>query len=949
MFPNFKQINVESNFNLETKQGRENLINIIKNNINKSYNDNIRNANENISKFSERKGISVWDFDDTLARTKSNVLYTMPDGTKGKIDASRFALKGEDLAAQGAIFDFSEFKKVMKGSKGPMFDKAIKRNEKFGNENVFILTARPADSKYAIHEFLKGLGLNIKLENIVGLEDGAPQAKADWIISKVAEGYNDFYFADDAYKNVAAVQDVLSIADVKYDVQQAKVKFSERLSEDFNDIIEDQFGIESYKRFSEVVGRRRGYKKGKWKLFIPPQAEDFQGLLYDLLGKGKRGDMQKEWFDQSLILPYIQGVAKLEKAKQSIQRTYKNFLKNNKGVGKKLKQKIEDGDFTYDQALRVYLFTKAEYEIPGLSQRDQKKLNEIVQADDQLVNLASQLQSISQQDAGWIKPEQYWDGETLLSDLSKLTEGVSRQQYLSEFIENVDIIFSKENKNKLRAALGNQWVNAAENAIARMKSGVNHVGGSDAITNGWLQWVNNSVGSIMFFNRRSATLQLLSATNFLNWSDNNPMKAAVAFGNQPQYWKDWSMIFNSDKLRERRGGLKTDVTESEIANAAEGSKNKVSSIISYLLKKGFLPTQIADSIAIASGGAAFYRNRVNTYLKQGLSNKEAEAKAFDDFSRISDEAQQSSDPLLVSQEQSTTAGRLILAFANTPQQYMRLSKKAFRDLINGRGDAKTNISKIAYYTFVQNLIFSTLQAAGFALIPGFDDEDEELEDAKIKQEKTGVMVLNSMSDTVLRGMGLYGAAASTIKNVVLKYKEEKAKDPFRQDMDKVVYAALNLSPPIGSKAGKLKSAMNTEIFEKDVLAARGFNLTIDGKFVPNPAYSAVGKVAAAAANIPLDRAYDEVASITEALDSRNTAWQKLALALGYKTWQVNAKIEEHDLIKAAAKANRKSQGKLKAKATRARKKKEQQAADKEKVKNMTVEELIQFRKEQRKK
>jgi L-cysteine desulfidase len=81
MFPNFKQINVESNFNLETKQGRENLINIIKNNINKSYNDNIRNANENISKFSERKGISVWDFDDTLARTKSNVLYTMPDGT----------------------------------------------------------------------------------------------------------------------------------------------------------------------------------------------------------------------------------------------------------------------------------------------------------------------------------------------------------------------------------------------------------------------------------------------------------------------------------------------------------------------------------------------------------------------------------------------------------------------------------------------------------------------------------------------------------------------------------------------------------------------------------------------------------------------------------------------------------------------------------------------------
>jgi len=730
------------------------------------------------------------------------------------------------------------------------------------------------------------------------------------------------------------IQDFVNKVEQNIKTDQVTQKMSERLNEDFNDIIEDKFGIESYKRFSEVVGRRRGYKKGKWKLFIPPSAEDFQGLLYDLYGKGRRGELQKEWFDQNLILPYLQGVANLEKAKQSIKRTYEKFLKENKGIGKKLRQKIEDGDFTFDQAIRVYLWTQAGYDIPGLSKRDQDKLNSIVQNDETLIDLGIQLQSISQQEKGWIKPEKYWDSETLLSDLSRLTQGVSRQEYLKEFIENVDIIFSKENKNKLRAAVGNAWVDAAENAIARMKSGVNHVAGGDAITNSWLKWVNNSVGSIMFFNRRSATLQLLSTTNFINWSDNNPIKAAQAFANQKQYWKDWSMIFNSDKLKERRGGLKTDVTESEIANAAAGSKNKVSSIISYLLKKGFLPTQIADSIAIASGGATFYRNRVNTYLKQGLSNKEAEKKAFEDFSRLSDEAQQSSDPLLVSQEQSTTAGRLILAFANTPQQYMRLSKKAARDLINGRGDAKTHISKILYYTFIQNLIFSTLQAAGFALIPGFDDEDEELEDAKIKQNKTMAMALNSMADTVLRGMGLYGAIASTIKNAAIKYIEEKAKDPFKQDMDKVVYAALNLSPPIGSKAGKIKSALNTEIFEKDVLEARGMNLTIDGKFVPNPAYSAIGKMLSATANIPLDRAYDEIASITEMLDSRNTAWQRLALGLGYKTWQVGATIEEHDLIKATAKKERKVKGIQKSSETRRK--------NREKKEEQKIEELINY-------
>ena len=147
-----------------------------------------------------KKGISVWDFDDTLARTKSNVLYTLPNGKKGKLNATEFALKSGELEAQGAKFDFSEFEKVIKGRKGPMFEKALARNKKFGNANVFILTARPQTAKYAIHEFLKGIGLNIRLENIVGLSDGNPQAKANWVISKVAEGYNDFYFADDAYK-----------------------------------------------------------------------------------------------------------------------------------------------------------------------------------------------------------------------------------------------------------------------------------------------------------------------------------------------------------------------------------------------------------------------------------------------------------------------------------------------------------------------------------------------------------------------------------------------------------------------------------------------------------------------------------------------------------------------------------------------------------------------------
>ena len=152
-----------------------------------------------------------------------------------------------------------------------------------------------------------------------------------------------------------------------------------------------------------------------------------------------------------------------------------------------------------------------------------------------------------------------------------------------------------------------------------MKSGSNQPGKLGTTESKWMTWVNNSVGSIMFFNRRSALLQMISFTNFVNWSDNNPIAAAAAFADQKNYWKTWTRIFNSDKLKQRRGVLKSDIQEQEIANAAKNSKDKASAIISYLLKIGFTPTQIADSMAIATGGATFLMNRTKTYLKQGMS------------------------------------------------------------------------------------------------------------------------------------------------------------------------------------------------------------------------------------------------------------------------------------------------------------------------------------------
>jgi len=445
---------------------------------------------------------------------------------------------------------------------------------------------------------------------------------------------------------------------------------------------------------------------------------------------------------------------------------------------------------------------------------------------------------------------------------------VKRAEFLEAWQNNADTIFSKENLNKLRAAFGDNYVEALQDMLYRMKTGRNRPSGANRLTNRFMNWVNDSVGTIMFFNTRSALLQTLSTVNFINWGDNNPIAAAKAFANQKQFWSDFAMLFNSDFLKQRRSGLKNDVNADDIANAAETATNKTKAVLSSILKMGFLPTQIADSFAIALGGASFVRNRTNKYISEGMSKQEAQEKAFLDFQEIAEETQQSSRPDRISQQQASPLGRIILAFANTPMQYMRLTKKAFLDLKNGRGDAKTNITKIAYYMAVQNIIFSSLQAALFAA--AFDDDEEAIENKQIR-------VANSMLDSILRGVGVYGAIASTLKNVVVEIKTQTAKD--RPDYTVAAQRSLSISPPIDSKMRKLMSAARAFSYKTTREKMVGFGLD-------NPAFYAGGQIVSAATNIPLDRVIRKADNLRVAVDNDTKYWQSIALMLGYSQWDV---------------------------------------------------------------
>ena len=313
----------------------------------------------------------------------------------------------------------------------------------------------------------------------------------------------------------------------------------------------------------------------------------------------------------------------------------------------------------------------------------------------------------------------------------------------------------------------------------------------------------------------------------LNWSDNNPLMAGKAFANQPRFWKDFADLFNSDFLKSRRSGLKNDINADELAKSAATADNKVRAGLSALLKAGFLPTQIADSFAISIGGASFYRNRLNTYN----------------------------------------------------MQYTRLTKKAALDLVNGRGDWKTNMSKILYYGAVQNIVFTALQQAMFAML--FDDD--EIDDEE--QTEASTKIVNGIADTFLRGSGVGGAAVATMKNMIMEIIKQK--ESKRPDYTKAALKLTTLSPPIDTKIRKLMSAGRAFTYKQSLKDMNRLGVDID-----NPAALATGQVLSAVANLPADRAILKMRNVKSALDTEHEAWQRIALGLGYSDWQLGIKDDK---------------------------------------------------------
>ena len=648
---------------------------------------------------------------------------------------------------------------------------------------------------------------------------------------------------------------------------EAGIQFSnsQDLDKDFNDILEKKSGIASGKEYERVKAETVGAGKGRFKFFIPPSAEDFVGLLYATLGKGKTGDTQMAWYKKNLLNPFARAMENVSRDRNALGRDFRDLKKKLKIVPSNLKKKIPGNSFTKEQAIRVWIWNQIGEKVPGISDSDIKELVDYVNSNLDLKTFGTEIMKLNK-GTGYISPTDSWNTGTITTDLLETLNTTKRKKYLELWQQNVDIIFSEKNLNKLEAIYGKQYREAMKNILKRMKTGRNRSTGVDSLTTRVTDWLTGSIGAIMFFNTRSAVLQTLSAVNFINFGDNNILAAGKAFANQKQYWTDFKKLFNSEFLIERRDGLKMNVNEADIADIAK--ERGVRGVINKLLKVGFTPTQIADSFAIASGGATFYRNRVKSLMKEGKSSIAAEREALRDFREIAEESQQSSRPDRISQQQAGPLGRIILAFANTPAQYARLIKKAASDLKNGRGDAKTNISKIIYYGVAQNLIFNAMQQA--LLFIAFGEEEEE-------EEEKVIDVANGMIDGILRGIGIGGAVFSVLKNVGIKLARESAKD--NPKYENATSELLKLSPPISSKYSKVNAALRSYSWDKKEMKEKGFSLD-------NPAYLAGANVISATTNVPLDRVIKKIDNITASTQENISVTQRIALLSGWSEWQL---------------------------------------------------------------
>ena len=180
----------------------------------------------------------------------------------------------------------------------------------------------------------------------------------------------------------------------------------------------------------------------------------------------------------------------------------------------------------------------------------------------------------------------------------------------------------------------------------------------------------------------------------------------------------------------------------------------------------------------------------------------------------------------------------------------------------------------------------------------FDDDEDDERWLKKKER-----AINGSIDSVLRGVGVWGAAISTLKNMAIKWHEQRDKG-YNADESAVLMEMLNVSPPLGIKARKLVNAEKTLNYNKKVIDEME---TFD---IDNPMWSAYTNYIEATTNIPLNRLYNKTQNVRQSLNNQHEAYQRVLMFGGWSQWNLGIPNEKIEKIKEKIKFSNKKKNKV---------------------------------------
>ena len=184
---------------------------------------------ENWRQFLNESKLRVFDFDDTIAKSDSNIHITTDTGDRITMTPAEYATHDFNPDYD---YDFSEFDEVINPREIKQITNIIRNALNAGTEGreIAILTARDPAAEGAIRKYLESIGLDTSKITFELLANSDPKAKAAWIADRIEQGATDVLFFDDSGKNVDAVNS-LSEQWPEIRIKARKVKYAEDITQ----------------------------------------------------------------------------------------------------------------------------------------------------------------------------------------------------------------------------------------------------------------------------------------------------------------------------------------------------------------------------------------------------------------------------------------------------------------------------------------------------------------------------------------------------------------------------------------------------------------------------------------------------------------------------------------------------------------------------------------------